>query len=280
LDAELRSVQQQQVELTMSLAQLQARVEAVQASCQAALQECYTMPVSRMILDQAHALCNTLTGMDLPYAVFKEHSVDGAALATMEQMDLNQLLGIEHIGLCHRLVHCTREAAHIPAHQLLATDFRAAEQRLQGWLAEQDGISEENQRILAQAQFDMVTCGDVTASILGMAGIPLADRKPLLMLLQHAQSLGAPLEGAAVVWQPEVQRAVLEQVLQKNKALAERLTQQQREHAGRQTTVPDQYLCPITCEVMNDPVIAEDGQTYEREAIATWVAGHGTSPMT
>jgi hemolysin-activating ACP:hemolysin acyltransferase len=31
---------------------------------------------------------------------------------------------------------------------------------------------------------------------------------------------------------------------------------------------------------MEDPVIAEDGQTYEREAIATWVAGHGTSPMT
>jgi hypothetical protein len=69
-------------------------------------------------------------------------------------------------------------------------------------------------------------------------------------------------------------------VLQENKALAERLRQQQREHADRQAIVPDEYLCPITCEVMEDPVIAEDGQTYEREAIATWVAGHGTSPMT
>ena len=45
-------------------------------------------------------------------------------------------------------------------------------------------------------------------------------------------------------------------------------------------TAPDEYLCPITCEVMEDPVMADDGQTYERAAIATWVAGHGTSPMT
>ena len=44
--------------------------------------------------------------------------------------------------------------------------------------------------------------------------------------------------------------------------------------------MPDEYLCPITCEVMEDPVIAEDGQTYERDAIATWVANAGTSPMT
>ena len=83
-----------------------------------------------------------------------------------------------------------------------------------------------------------------------------------------------------MVWQPEVQRAVLEQVLQENKTLAARLKQLHEAEQGQRATVPDEYLCPITCEVMEDPVIAEDGQTYEREAIATWVASAGTSPMT
>lgn len=45
--------------------------------------------------------------------------------------------------------------------------------------------------------------------------------------------------------------------------------------------VPDEFLCPITREVMKDPVIAEDGYTYERSAIAGWMEkGKTTSPMT
>jgi hypothetical protein len=33
-------------------------------------------------------------------------------------------------------------------------------------------------------------------------------------------------------------------------------------------------------DVMDDPVFAADGYTYEREAIAGWIAHHSTSPMT
>jgi Mg-chelatase subunit ChlD len=46
-------------------------------------------------------------------------------------------------------------------------------------------------------------------------------------------------------------------------------------------TTPDAFLCPITQEVMRDPVIGSDGITYERTAIETWFAtGNTTSPMT
>lgn len=38
--------------------------------------------------------------------------------------------------------------------------------------------------------------------------------------------------------------------------------------------------CPITCSIFEDPVIAEDGHTYEREAITQWIQGGGTSPLT
>ena len=39
-------------------------------------------------------------------------------------------------------------------------------------------------------------------------------------------------------------------------------------------------MCPITDEIMRDPVIAADGHTYERRAITEWFAHHDTSPNT
>ncbi|MHB9147950.1 MAG: ankyrin repeat domain-containing protein [Candidatus Amoebophilus sp.] len=45
--------------------------------------------------------------------------------------------------------------------------------------------------------------------------------------------------------------------------------------------IPDDCFCPITREIMKDPVVAQDGHTYEREAIQIWFhLGHRTSPKT
>ncbi len=35
--------------------------------------------------------------------------------------------------------------------------------------------------------------------------------------------------------------------------------------------IPEEYMCPITQELMLDPVFTYDGQTYEREAIENWL---------
>ena len=44
---------------------------------------------------------------------------------------------------------------------------------------------------------------------------------------------------------------------------------------------PDAFLCPISQELMTDPVIATDGHSYERGEIEKWFAtGKQTSPMT
>ncbi|KAG5187994.1 WD repeat, SAM and U-box domain-containing 1 [Tribonema minus] len=40
----------------------------------------------------------------------------------------------------------------------------------------------------------------------------------------------------------------------------------------------DEFACPITRELMRDPVIAADGHTYDREAIEMWLRTHDTSP--
>ena len=44
--------------------------------------------------------------------------------------------------------------------------------------------------------------------------------------------------------------------------------------------VPHAFLCPITREVMKNPVIAADGYSYERGAIKQWLEQRGTSPIT
>lgn len=44
--------------------------------------------------------------------------------------------------------------------------------------------------------------------------------------------------------------------------------------------VPPEYICPITMEIMTDPVSCSDGHTYERKAIAQWFTQNVTSPKT
>ena len=44
--------------------------------------------------------------------------------------------------------------------------------------------------------------------------------------------------------------------------------------------VPDHWLCPLSMELMEDPVSTLLGHTYERHAIETWLRRHDTDPMT
>jgi hypothetical protein len=44
--------------------------------------------------------------------------------------------------------------------------------------------------------------------------------------------------------------------------------------------IPNNFICPITHEVLKDPVVDKEGHSYEREAIIEWLNHHGISPMT
>ncbi|KAI3793468.1 hypothetical protein L1987_36087 [Smallanthus sonchifolius] len=49
----------------------------------------------------------------------------------------------------------------------------------------------------------------------------------------------------------------------------------------RSPVIPDDFRCPISLELMKDPVIVSTGQTYERSSIQKWLdAGHKTCPKT
>eukprot|EP01024_Parvocaulis_polyphysoides_P056018 TRINITY_DN5822_c2_g1_i1.p3 TRINITY_DN5822_c2_g1~~TRINITY_DN5822_c2_g1_i1.p3 ORF type:complete len:246 (-),score=14.97 TRINITY_DN5822_c2_g1_i1:677-1345(-) len=48
-----------------------------------------------------------------------------------------------------------------------------------------------------------------------------------------------------------------------------------------QNGVPDRYKCPITREIMKEPVLLlETGHTFEKEAIDLWLRDHATCPVT
>jgi ankyrin repeat protein len=47
-----------------------------------------------------------------------------------------------------------------------------------------------------------------------------------------------------------------------------------------QRDIPPEYLCSLTQKIMQDPVVAADGFSYERAAITTWLSTDVRSPLT
>lgn len=44
--------------------------------------------------------------------------------------------------------------------------------------------------------------------------------------------------------------------------------------------VPPSFICPLTLEIMKDPVTAADGHSYEASAIKKWLQSSDLSPLT
>ena len=53
-----------------------------------------------------------------------------------------------------------------------------------------------------------------------------------------------------------------------------------RDDISRNGVVPREFECPITNDIMIDPVVASDGHSYERTAIEDWIARNPVSPVT
>jgi len=51
-------------------------------------------------------------------------------------------------------------------------------------------------------------------------------------------------------------------------------------HQAAQEGISPSFICPLTLEIMQDPVTAADGHSYENEAIAKWLRSSSLSPLT
>merc|ERR1719192_1802671 len=58
------------------------------------------------------------------------------------------------------------------------------------------------------------------------------------------------------------------------------LEMEQKANAEVDRDIPEAFLCPITHRVIQDPVIAFDGRSYEKEAIEEYLQKHNKSPVT
>jgi U-box domain/C2 domain len=64
------------------------------------------------------------------------------------------------------------------------------------------------------------------------------------------------------------------------KSTPKRLQQQKQQPFNTAVPLPNMPACPITGQAMVDPVVAADGHTYERSAIARWLRTSDKSPLT
>ena len=55
---------------------------------------------------------------------------------------------------------------------------------------------------------------------------------------------------------------------------------ERKELRNKGVDIPNDFLCPITQEIFINPVMIDDGNTYEKDAIEEWLKSHNTSPLT
>jgi hypothetical protein len=48
----------------------------------------------------------------------------------------------------------------------------------------------------------------------------------------------------------------------------------------KEDDMPESFMCPLTQEVLRDPVVDPEGNSYERSAIESWLEKNNTSPIT
>ena len=83
---------------------------------------------------------------------------------------------------------------------------------------------------------------------------------------------GTPSTYAAMIGRCWEQRA-------ESRPRIEEVTQELEQHRSEALPITEAYLCPITGEIMRDPVMDRDGHTFERGAIEQWVRDHHNCPI-
>jgi hypothetical protein len=96
------------------------------------------------------------------------------------------------------------------------------------------------------------------------------------LLKVHVRTVKASLAVGGVL-HPFKNEIALQRLLVQN--FQNRWSKRPFESDDRDDAPPNEYLCPITHDLMTDPVVCADGHTYERAAIKRWLANAIRSPM-
>ena len=119
------------------------------------------------------------------------------------------------------------------------------------------------------------SCGSASAAAADSAAADSASsiyypNRALQDIIQHEVAL------TSTTWQGSIRR--LESAMQSGWG---RLMEQSAfSNEQNVRPLPESFYCPITYEIMTDPVVSKEGITYERRAIQHWIRVNATSPAT
>ncbi|GAB5367725.1 hypothetical protein AAMO2058_001255700 [Amorphochlora amoebiformis] len=121
-------------------------------------------------------------------------------------------------------------------------------------------------------------------------------QKELDRRMLEVKSLSEDLEAArkafgvkkcAYEQQVEIEKKKLQDRIKHLEITLGKVADENREMKGKEKdSIPPSFYCPITFEVMKDPVVTADGYSYERESISGWISkdhasgGKVVSPQT
>jgi len=111
------------------------------------------------------------------------------------------------------------------------------------------------------------------------AAKPAVDMQRLLSMVGRMEAKIDQLTGPESSCEDlsNISEATLQELEMQVQQRAFRIT---TEREKRRCEPPSEFFCPITRQIMEHPVIAVDGLTYERSAISRWFADNNTSPLT
>ncbi|XWS07613.1 hypothetical protein CRYUN_Cryun41cG0004100 [Craigia yunnanensis] len=119
---------------------------------------------------------------------------------------------------------------------------------------------EEISKLEAEAQKQAGTGGLIVVS----------NINNLISLVSYSKSL---------IFSSEESEKTNENIKQQPYASINRNLDQSSSSQSMSSNIPDEFRCPISLDLMKDPVIVASGHTYDRNSIAQWInTGHRTCP--
>jgi len=88
------------------------------------------------------------------------------------------------------------------------------------------------------------------------------------------------LQKQTLKYESNIENDSLTKLYEETKKKLEETIQKKAELISKLVTESSEFICPISFELMNDPVITVDGHSYEREYIEDWLKNNNTSPNT
>ena len=227
-----------------------------------------------------HELLCFWLGVDaVPLAVLLEHGITGATLAQnqLTEVIMEQDLALACLGQRRRLTLGIQRWCAGGAADGLALD----EDRSRMWTVRQTsewletlGLGRGECVPFQSHVIDGLVLRTLTLDDLAAMHV---DRKHRKMILDAVATLAPPAEPAAAAALTGVAAAA-------SPAAAAAAIQHATPAASAPEPIPQSWYCPLTHELMREPVMladSESGHSYERAAIEDWLArGHLTDPIT